>query len=41
MGPVSTDGQVDLNDYFWGKVPVGPDVKHSELTAWWYLTGNS
>lgn len=41
MGPVSEDGMVNINDYFWGKGAVGPDVKHSDLTAWWYLTGSS
>jgi len=41
MGPVSQAGMVNINDYFWGKGPVGPDVPHSQLTAWWYLTGSS
>jgi hypothetical protein len=41
MGPVSAAGMVTVDDYFWNKGAVGPDVPHNQLTAWWYLVGNS
>ena len=41
MGPVSDDDLVNVNDYFWNKGAVGPDVPRSDLTAYWYLVGIS
>ncbi len=41
MGPVSAAGMVNVDDYFWNKGAVGPDVPHAQLTAYWYLVGNS
>lgn len=41
MGPVSAAGMVNVDDYFWNKGAVGPDVPFSQLTAWWYLVGTS
>jgi hypothetical protein len=41
MGPIGPGGLVNLNDYFWGKGGVGPDVPRSSLTGWWYISGSS
>lgn len=41
MGVIGAGGSVNLNDYFWGKGPVGPDVPASGITGYWYLSGSS
>lgn len=41
MGPIGPGGLVNINDYFWGKGAVGPDVPASQITGYWYLSGNS
>jgi hypothetical protein len=41
MGPIGAGGMVNLNDYFWGKGNVGPDVPASSRTGWWYISGTS
>lgn len=41
MGPIGPAGAVNINDYFWGKGPVGADIPASALTGWWYISGPS
>ncbi|MFY1669566.1 DUF6345 domain-containing protein [Plantactinospora sp. WMMB334] len=41
MGPIGPGGLVNLNDYFWGKGSVGPDVSAAQRTGWWYISGTS
>lgn len=41
MGPIGAGGAVNLDDYFWGKGAVGPDVPAAAVTGWWYLSGMS
>ncbi|ASW55547.1 DUF6345 domain-containing protein [Plantactinospora sp. KBS50] len=41
MGPIGPGGLVNLNDYFWGKGSVGPDVPATQRTGWWYVSGLS
>jgi len=41
MGVIGAGGLVNLNDYFWGKGPVGPDVPASSVTGYWYVSGKS
>jgi hypothetical protein len=41
MGVLGAGGMVNLNDYFWGKGPVGPDVPASGVTGYWYVSGLS
>ncbi|PRY19322.1 DUF6345 domain-containing protein [Pseudosporangium ferrugineum] len=41
MGPIGPGGSVNMNDYFWGKGPVGPDVPAASVTGYWYISGAS
>jgi hypothetical protein len=41
MGAIGPGGSVNLNDYFWGKGSVGPDIPVGQKTGYWYLRGNS
>jgi hypothetical protein len=41
MGAIGPGGSVNLNDYFWGKGAVGPDIPASSITGYWYLRGTS
>jgi hypothetical protein len=41
MGPIGPGGLVNLNDYFWGKGAVGPDVPASQVSGYWYVSGSS
>jgi hypothetical protein len=41
MGAIGSGGSVNLNDYFWGKGSVGPDISVGEKTGYWYLRGGS
>jgi hypothetical protein len=39
MGVFGRGGVTNYNDYFHGKGPVGPDIRGSDITGWWYLRG--
>ncbi|MEV4701882.1 DUF6345 domain-containing protein [Actinoplanes sp. NPDC049316] len=41
MGPIGPGGAVSLNDYFWGKGAVSPDVPAGSVTGYWYISGGS
>jgi hypothetical protein len=41
MGAIGAGGSVNLNDYFWGRGAVGPDVPAGQITGYWYLSGIS
>src|SRR5262249_17480317 len=36
MGPIGPSGVWDVNDYYWGKGPVGPRIPASQIHGWWY-----
>jgi hypothetical protein len=38
MGPIGPGGAWDYYDYFWGKGPVGPTIRASQIYGWWYLS---
>jgi hypothetical protein len=38
IGVVGPGGVVNYNDYFWGKGPVGPDVRGSDIHGYWRVT---
>ena len=37
MGPIGPGGVWDYGDYYWGKGPVGPTIRASQIRGWWYL----
>ena len=37
MGPITTGGVSDLNDYYIGKGSRGPTISGAAITGWWYL----
>ncbi|GLZ01402.1 DUF6345 domain-containing protein [Actinoplanes sp. NBRC 103695] len=41
MGVIGANGSVTMNDYFWNRGPVGPDIPASAVTGYWYLRGIS
>lgn len=41
MGVIGPNGSVNMNEYFWNKGTVGPDIPASAVTGYWYLRGNS
>jgi len=41
MGAIGPNGSVNLNDYFWNRGSVGPDIEAGAVTGWWYLRGVS
>ncbi|MFG1608619.1 DUF6345 domain-containing protein [Actinoplanes sp. NPDC049265] len=41
MGVIGSGGAVDINDYFWGRGPVGADIPAAAITGYWYISGNS
>jgi len=38
MGPIGPGGACDYGDYFWGKGPVGPTIRASQIHGWWYVS---
>jgi hypothetical protein len=38
LGPIGPGGAWDYGDYFWGKGPVGPKIRASQIQGWWYLS---
>lgn len=40
MGPIRNDGVSNVNDYFWGKGSVGPDIRDN-ITGFWVHTFTS
>lgn len=40
MGPIRNDGVTNMNDYFWGKGDVGPDIRNN-ITGFWVHTFTS
>lgn len=36
MGPIGPGGVWDYRDYYWGKGPVGPTIRKSQIHGWWY-----
>lgn len=36
MGPIGPGGVCDYGDYYWGKGPVGPTIRASQIRGWWY-----
>ncbi|WP_199512504.1 DUF6345 domain-containing protein [Nucisporomicrobium flavum] len=41
MGPIGPGGAVSMNDYFWGRGAVSPDVPAASVTGYWYISGGS
>ena len=37
MGPITTGGVSDINDYYVGKGSRGPSIAASKITGWWYV----
>ncbi len=37
MGPITTGGVSDVNDYYIGKGSRGPTITGSAITGWWYM----
>lgn len=37
FGPVRKDGVTNINDYYWGQGPTGPDIQPTG--TWWSITG--
>jgi hypothetical protein len=37
VGPITTGGVSDLDDYYVGKGTRGPSIKPANITGWWYL----
>jgi hypothetical protein len=37
MGPITTGGVSDLDDYYVGQGSMGPSIAPSRITGWWYL----
>jgi len=37
MGPITTAGVSDLNDYYVGKGTRGPSIPQARIAGWWYL----
>jgi hypothetical protein len=38
MGPIGPGAAMDYGDYFWGKGPVGPTIRASQIQGWWYIS---
>jgi Family of unknown function (DUF6345) len=38
MGPIGPGGAMDAGDYYWGKGPVGPTIRASQIHGWWYMS---
>jgi hypothetical protein len=38
LGPIGPAGVWDYGDYYWGKGPVGPDIRWWQVTGWWYIS---
>ena len=38
MGVIGPAGLSNYNDYFWGKGPVGPDVRGGDIHGYWRVT---
>ncbi len=36
-GPINVGWDLDHNDYYWGKGPVGPSIPQSQIRGWWYI----
>ena len=41
MGVIGANGSVNMNEYFWNKGAVGPDIPASAVTGYWYIRGTS
>ncbi|MBF0441417.1 MAG: hypothetical protein HQK54_05895 [Oligoflexales bacterium] len=39
MGVMRSDGVSNINDYFWNKGSVGPDIRGSSISGYWTVTG--
>ncbi|HZP83062.1 MAG TPA: DUF6345 domain-containing protein [Chthonomonadaceae bacterium] len=37
MGPFRADGVSNFNDHFWGRGPVGPDIRGLAIAGFWVL----
>lgn len=40
MGVIRHDGVSNMNDYFWGKGSVGPDIRDGDIGGYWTITTN-
>jgi Subtilase family/Family of unknown function (DUF6345) len=38
MGPIGPGGVCDINDYYWGRGPVGPTISAGFIRGWWYVS---
>jgi hypothetical protein len=38
LGPIGPGGCWNFNDYYWGRGPVGPTIRASQIRGWWYLS---
>lgn len=41
MGVIGKDGMSNMNDHFWGKGSVGPDIRGSNIIGYWLIHGPS
>ena len=37
LGPIGPGGSCDINDYYWGRGPVGPTIRAAQIRGWWYV----
>jgi subtilisin family serine protease len=38
LGPIGPGGVCDINDYYWGRGPVGPTISAGLIRGWWYVS---
>jgi hypothetical protein len=39
MGVIGRDGMSNINDHFWGKGSVGPDIRGTDIIGYWLIHG--
>ncbi|MET0081302.1 MAG: DUF6345 domain-containing protein, partial [Candidatus Thiodiazotropha lotti] len=37
MGVLGNNGMSNMNDYFWGKGSVGPDIRDGDIIGYWSI----
>ena len=41
MGVTGPGWTADVDEYFWGRGPTGPDIRASQRTGWWWIWGTA
>ena len=41
MGVIGPGGLANLNDYWWGKGPTGPDIRGTDIHGYWMVLSSS